>query len=543
MRMKALLNGKIYSSKGFYEAVLIENGKIKALGKNDQIKKMISAEDEQLDLNGRLVLPGFIDSHAHGPFSLSKMVDRIDLYSEDTEEGYIEIVRKFVEENPDKEVYSGMGWINPAFDKLGPDKKSLDRVCSDKPVILQSGDGHSVWGNSRAIELAGVSAETPDPEGGTIERDTDGSPRGAFREQAQDMLRDLIPEPTIEEYKKSIMLFQDMMASYGHTAVFDPMVDLDSNMLEAYRELDREGMLKIKFGLAYLSAPENPELLLERCREIPRFNSGKLIEGTFVKVFVDGVVEGGTAYLKEAYCNRPGYFGKALWSQDKLNRFCEAVDKAGYDIHFHVIGDAAVKQMIDAMDHVKKANGERLRNTVAAHMQIVDVNDYEKLKELDIRISSNPYWFVKAPGYYEDIELPSLGDRAEREYPMKAFFDMGLTVSAGSDFAVTPEPFPMRGIQLAMLRTIEIDEHNAPQNILGAEESIDFEQGLEAFTANGSKTMGIDGLTGVIEVGKCADLAVMEQNVLEMEPWELEKTCVYMTFSDGEMIYCRNQDE
>ena len=126
---------------------------------------------------------------------------------------------------------------------------------------------------------------------------------------------------------------------------------------------------------------------------------------------------------------------------------------------------------------------------------------------------------------------------------MKAFFEMGLTVSAGSDFAVTPEPFPMRGIQLAMLRTIEIDEHNAPQNILGAEESIDFEQGLEAFTANGSKTMGIDGLTGVIEVGKCADLAVMEQNVLEMEPWELEKPCVYMTFSDGEMIYCRNQDE
>lgn len=539
MRMKALLNGKVYSDSSFYEAILIEGRKIKAVGTDDEIMKMLGEEDENIDLEGRLVLPGFIDSHAHGPFSLSKMVDRIDLYPVDTKEGYLDIIRKFVEEHPEMEVYSGMGWLNPAFDGA-PDKESLDSICSDKPVILQSGDGHSVWGNSKAIELAGISADTSDPEGGTIERNPDGSPIGTFREQAQDMLRDLIPEPTVEEYRKSIMIFQDMMAGYGTTAVFDPMVALDSNLLEAYRVMDREGQLKVKFALAYQSDPEAPEVLASRCCETGPFNSGKLIEGTFVKVFIDGVVEGGTAYLKDEYCTRPGYHGEALWSQKKLDEFCAAVDRAGYDIHFHVIGDAAVKQVIDAMEYVKKENGERNRNTVAAHMQIVDPADFERLKELDIRISSNPYWFLKAPGYYDDIELPMLGERAENEYPMKSFFDLGLTVSAGSDFAVTPDPYPMKGIQLAMLRTIEYDEHNEPKNILGEKERITFEQGLAAFTVNGAVTMGIDDMTGEIRAGKCADLAVMDQNVFETDPRELENTAVYMTISDGEVIYQKN---
>lgn len=301
--------------------------------------------------------------------------------------------------------------------------------------------------------------------------------------------------------------------------------------------MNEEGRLKMKFALAYSSMPEDPEGSLEGYRKGRPLKNGKLTEGTFVKVFIDGVVEGGTACLKEDYCNQEGYCGRPLWSQDTLNDFCAEVDRLGYDLHFHVIGDAAVQQVIEAMEYVKQENGSRARNTVAAHMQIVDPADYDKLKELDIRVSSNPYWFVKAPGYYEDIELPFLGKRAETEYPMKSFFDMGLVVSAGSDYAVTPRPYPMEGIQLAMLRTLPEEDHLDPEKILGAAEKITLEQGLDAFTLNGAVTMGISDVTGSLEAGKCADIVVMEQDVFQTAPEKLFETNVYMTISDGEIVY------
>ncbi len=534
--MMILYNGKIYSKGGFCQALLIDGKNIVATGSNEEIRAMAGHGDKYIDLEGRLVLPGFVDTHAHGPLSFEQK-SNIDLYADETKEEYLKTVEDFVKAHPDKRMYSGMGWLNPAFDALGPDKESLDRICDDRPVILRSGDGHSVWANSKAIEMAGITDETPDPDGGTIERNEDGSTHGTFRDQAQEIMLALIPEPTVEEFLEAIEGFQDMMVSYGHTAVFDPLVAFDGNLNKAYRRMNEEGRLKMKFALAYSSMPEDPEGSLEGYRKGRPLKNGKLTEGTFVKVFIDGVVEGGTACLKEDYCNQEGYCGRPLWSQDTLNDFCAEVDRLGYDLHFHVIGDAAVQQVIEAMEYVKQENGSRARNTVAAHMQIVDPADYDKLKELDIRVSSNPYWFVKAPGYYEDIELPFLGKRAETEYPMKSFFDMGLVVSAGSDYAVTPRPYPMEGIQLAMLRTLPEEDYLDPEKVLGAAEKITLEQGLDAFTLNGAVTMGISDVTGSLEAGKCADIVVMEQDVFQTAPEKLFETNVYMTISDGEIVY------
>lgn len=535
--MIAFYNGNIYSKKDFYEAILLDGKLIKAIGSSDAILSQIGPQDQKIDLAGRLVLPGFIDSHAHGPLSISRTLGKIDLYPVDTKDGYLRLIENFVRENPEKEIYSGMGWLNPAFDELGPDKESLDAICKAKPIVLCSGDGHSTWGNSKAIELAKVTEASQDPEGGTIERNPDGSIRGTFRDQAKDYLQNLVPEVSVNEYKQALMNFQDMMVEFGHTAVFDAMVDVGSSMHRAYREMNRDGQLKLKCVLAYTSDPENPEASLSQYEKEKPFCEGKLTEGTIVKVFLDGVVEGGTAYLKEAYSHQRGYYGEPLWQQDALNRFCGEVDRLGYDLHFHIIGDAAVAQMLTAIEYVHQNNENRPRNTVAAHMQLVDPKDYPRLKALDIRISSNPYWFVKAPGYYENIELPFLGKRAETEYPMKSFFDLGLIVSAGSDFGVTPRPYPPAGMQIALLRTLYGEDHTDPKNVLGGSEAIDLEQALTAFTINGAKTMGIQQDTGSLEVGKCADLVVMEQNLFVTDAAELYRTEVFMTISDGEIMY------
>ncbi len=535
--MIALYNGKIYSQNKFEEAILIDGKYIKAIGKNSEILKHISADKEKINLEGKVVLPGFIDSHAHGPLSISSVSGKIDMTAGTSRDEYLELVKNFINQNSEKEIFMGMGWLNPAFDKNGPDKEALDRICSDTPVVLKSGDGHSVWCNSIAIEKAGINKNTPDPEGGFIERNQDGSLRGTFRDQAQELILKIVPEPTVDEFKEAIAEFQEMMIRYGHTAVFDPMVDIDGNMIKAYREMSEAGELKIKFGLAYTSDPKQPETSIEQYEKSGPVEEDKLTEGSFVKIFVDGVVEGGTAFLKEDYCNKKGYRGEPLWEQSELNKFCARVDKIGYDIHFHVIGDAAVRQMIDAMKYVRTQNGYRERNTVAAHMQIVDPQDYRQLKELDISISANPYWFVKAPGYYENIEIPVLGYRAEKEYPMKTFFDLGITVSAGSDFAVTPRPYPMAGIQLAMLRTVYGEDHTNPENVLNGEEKITIEQGLQAFTENGAKTMGISSITGSLEVGKYADIVVMEENIFDISPEKLSETSVFMTISEGSLVY------
>ena len=455
----------------------------------------------------------------------------------ETKEEYLQLVRDFVKQNPDKEIYAGMGWINPAFDSLGPDKESLDEICSEKPIVLRSGDCHSFWTNTKAVEMLGITPKTPDPAGGCIERNPDGSIRGTFRDQAQNGPLSLIPEPTVEEYKACIEEFQNRMIGLGVTAVFDPMVDAGSNCHKAYREMNDAGELKIRMGLAYNSDPEDPMALLPLYEQEKDSGKGMLTEGTFVKVFIDGVVEGVTALLKDEYCNEPGYYGEALWKQDVLNAFCAAVDALGYDLHFHAIGDGATAQVIEAMAYAHAQNGSRERNTVIAHMQIVDPADYPKLKELGIRVSANPYWFVKEPGYFYGIEKPFLGERAETEYPMKTFFDLGLVVSGGSDFAVTPRPYPPDGMQFAMLRCMPEQDPDDLSLVLNPPERITLAQAIDVFTINGAITMGIEDVTGVAKPGMAADLVVMEQDLFETPPREFVKTEVYMTIADGKIVY------
>lgn len=535
--MKALYNGKIYSNEIFEEALLIDGKIIRAIGSSDNILAMISDNDEKIDLQGRLVLPGFIDSHAHGPLSCGMTIGNVDMSGGTTQNEYLAIIKQYVSENPDREIYSGSGWINPSFPGQCPSKESLDEICAEKPMVFISGDGHSVWCNSKAMEMAGVTADTPDPEGGLIEKNPDGSLKGCLRDQARFAALALIPETSIEDYKKVIWDYQTMMIEYGCTAVFDAMVDVGSNLHKAYREMAEEGTLRIKVGMSYSSDPENPMDLLPQYTDIRKGNVDKLYEGQFVKIFVDGVVEGGTAYLKEEYCNKPGHYGEPLWQQDVLNEFCAAVDKAGYDLHYHVIGDAAVDQMLCSIEYINKVNGKKARNVVAAHMQVVDPADYTRLKDLDIRISSDPYWFVKAPGYYEDIELPCLGERALKEYPMKAYFDLGLIVSGASDYMVTPVPYPPMGIQTAMLRTMPGQDHTAKENVLWEEEKITLEQGIQVFTENGAITMGIDDVTGKLEPGMMADIVIMDDDLFEIAPENYADSKVYMTISEGEIVY------
>lgn len=530
--MLALLNGKIYVTNGFHEAIVIENSKIRFIGSDTDARSLLTDEDRVIDLKGRTVLPGFIDSHAHGGFSTGQVINRIDLTKCETVDEYLKVIKKFVSENPDIEFIEGMGWSSPLFEEAGPQKEMLDEICSDRPIVLKSGEGHALWANSRAIELAGITEQTPSPKGGVIEKNEDGSVRGTFKEEAQKLIEAVIPEISVEDFKEAILKYQKFMVSYGYTAATEMMVTRNSNLHKAYRELADEDKLLMKAEPAWLMNPGDD---IEAFKDRTPVLKNKLIDGYYAKIFIDGVVENGTAWLKEPYNNNPGYCGEILWDNNSLFDTCTALDSMGYNIHFHVIGDAALKQMTDAMENVEERNGHSSRRTVAAHVQLADPVDIKRMKNLGISVSANPFWFFKDNLYYNGVELPLLGHRADLQYPMKSLMDEGIVVSSASDYSVTPEPDPLMGIILGVNRALPSDEGEAEP--LNASEQADLYEMVDSFTINGAYTMNIEDITGSLEVGKLADMVVLDKDIFEIPLNDLAKAKVIMTISEGQIVY------
>lgn len=426
-------------------------------------------------------------------------------HCESTDE-YIEAVKNFMAKHPEQDFIMGVGWINPHFDSKGPRKEMLDAISADIPMIFNSGDHHSVWANSKAIEMAGITANTPDPEGGIIERDENGEPSGTFREAAQDLIYPICPEFTVEQYKKGLNHYQKEMASYGITMAHDAMLTGDSPAHEALIQMDRDNELLFKMNASFDTDAAAEKHDYREYISFMKKSQGRMFTADRVKFFIDGVVEGSTAYLKDEYANQPGYYGQSIWDQDVMNDFIADLDKAGLEVHFHVIGDKAVDSMLKALEHARTINGERERRPIAAHVQILDRADISRLVHENVHISANPFWFVKAPGYFE-IEKERLGEEgAEHEYPMKSLFDAGLVVGSASDYSATPVPRPLDGIQIAVNRNmpeIGIGE----DMVLGREERISLREALLSFTINNARLAKMEHVTGSIKPGKLADLS------------------------------------
>lgn len=536
--MIALLNGAIYNGNDFYEAVVTEGKRIVYAGDSIGAQKYITDKHRKIYLDGKLVLPGFVDSHAHGAHFMGLCIDKIDLTGGRSVEDYKEIIKTFVNENPDIEFYQGIGWASPLFSEEGPEKEILDEICSTKPMVIRSGEGHSIWANSAAIEMAGIDENTHNPDGGIIEKNSDGSIRGTFKEEAQQLIDRIVPEISVKEYKKAIARYQKLMAAYGYTATAEMMMSRNGNIHKAYRELSEEGALIMKASVHYQVNPSDGIDFVKTQMKDPEHSlRNRLSQGYYAKIFIDGVVEGSTAWLKEPYSNDRQNYGTNLWNDEELFEVCKVLDEFGYDLHFHVIGDAAAAQMIRAVEYIKTVNtGRSDRRPVAAHVQLISPKDIEKMGKLGISVSSNPYWFGIEDTYSKLVEYPLLGERANRQFPMKSLIDAGIIVSVGSDFAITEDPNPILAMRMGMLRTYEGLLEGAT-GVLNPGECVNLKTMVDAVTCNGAYTLRMDDETGCIEAGKLADLVVIDKNLFEMQPEDIHKTEVLMTISEGEIIY------
>jgi predicted amidohydrolase YtcJ len=534
-----LRNGFIYTVDGrrtVAEAVAIQNGKFICVGSNSEVIKYIGTETRAIDLGGRLVLPGFIDSHCHPAHGAAHELFDIMFTGLNSLEEYRQAIREFAAKHPDAKFVKGRGWKNTLFGKTGPEKKIIDEIIPDIPVALDDEGGHATWVNSLTLKLAGITRETKNPRGGVIERDpATGEAAGTLREGAAHLVSGLFPDYTVEQLMQAIEAYQKMAASFGITTAHDAAVEVGGNDFNAYKNLERENRLRMRFRASLFVDPEKgleqvAALIAERAK-----NSGPLFQVNGAKIYIDGVVEGSTAYLKEPFRHIPNFCGEPRWDVEKLNAVCAELDKNRFQIHVHSIGDAATARILDAFAYARKKNGKRDSRNLVTHLQLVDPRDIPRFRELGVVAVPQPYWFMK-DDYYYDIQVPYLGQkRADEEYPMESFFRAGVIVASSSDYAVTVPCDPLRAIQIGMTRSVP--GVSDPREVLWPEERATLEQMIASFTIHGAYANFLETTTGSIEAGKAADLIVLDKNLFRVPVGEIGNLKVVLAFFGGKIIF------
>jgi len=542
----ALTNGYIYtvdSARHTFEALAISGNRIVFVGGNSEADAWIGGHTRVIDLDGKMVLPGFVDSHCHITSGVSEIYEPI-LHGINDIEGYQRAIRDFAIANPDLQGIQAGGWVNAVFDSHGPTKELLDAVISNIPVVLFSEDYHNAWVNSRALETAGITANTPNPVGGIIERDLKGNPSGTLRESAVELVKKAVPPYSVEQVLQGLEYFQNKAHSLGITTVYNPLVSWkDSTDLQALRRWEESGEMRLRVPSALEVEPNDPLDIVEKLLEVRNQEKGELFKIIAAKIFMDGVLEGGTAYLEEPYLHTPESRGILNWIPAKYSQMCIELDKAGFQIHVHSIGDAATRITLGGIAEARKHNGRRDSRHAITHIQLVDPADIERFAELGVIAIPQPYWFVMDANYAQALKY--IGpERAARQYPMKSFFEKGVVVSSASDYNVTLHPNPLLAIELGVTRAVPSDDRMYVDPDVGSclvpSERVSVDEMIASFTINGAYAAFLENEIGSLEVGKKADFIILDPNILQAEPSEIHHARVLLTFFNGQEVF-RNQ--
>ncbi len=442
-----LTNGIVYTvdaARSRHEAVAVTDGRIAAVGTAAEVGELAGPRTRVVDLGGRLLLPGFVDSHMHASSAVEDLYE-VSLSECTSIRECVDAVARFAAERPELPFIRGFGWSDSYVPRLGPAAADLDAVVPDRPVILHDDSYHSVWLNSAGFQLAGIAGSTPDPSNGVIERLDDGSPSGTLREGPAYVADQAFPPYTAAQAREGIRHFMRTVAGpNGLTTVQDAGLRPGRDgALEAYELLQAAGELTTRFCLSIWLAEDRPlEPQIAAAVEERARHTGPLVSAAWAKLFPDGVVEGHTAYLKEPYADQPGFCGEPLWTPAAMTEASVAAARAGFRLHYHCIGDAATAMSLDAIAAARAACGGDIGRSLITHLQVVDLADLPRFSELGVVAVPQPYWFRKEELYHAR-QVPYLGlERADREYPMRSFWEHGVVVSVGERLPGAAGPRP-----------------------------------------------------------------------------------------------------
>ncbi len=515
------------------DAVAVRAGRVAAAGPERDLAELRGPSTRVLRLDGGLVLPGFQDAHVHtaaGGLELAQC----DLH-EVAPAAYAATVARYAADHPGDPWVLGGGWVMDAFGTGGPHRSALDAVVGDRPVLLESTDGHSAWVNGRALELAGITRATPDPPRGRIERDAAGEPTGALHEAAKALVGDLAPEPGQAEWEAAIERGQAHLHRLGITAWQDAAVEPD--MLAAYRAVAERGRLTGRAVAALRWEVEAGGAQLADLVERRRTGTVGRLRASAVKIFSDGVFENRTAAMLEPYLDadgRPtGNLGIGMLAADELARVVTALDAEAFDVHVHAIGDRAVRDTLDAFQAAAAANGRRDARHQIAHLQFVHPDDRPRFRRLGVVANAQPFWSC-LDGYMRELTLPFLEpERAGWQYPWASLRRAGAVLAFGSDWTVSTAN-PLQEIEVAVRRVDPGDPDGEP---FLPDERVDLPAALDAFTSGSAYALRLEAETGSVTPGKLADLAILDRDPFDPAAGPIAAARVLATLVEGEPVH------
>ena len=511
-------------------SMLVENGRIVSLD-----PEKIPSAAKIIDLDGKFLMPSFADGHAHPLFAGREWQGPLVTELPSIEET-LSNLKAYADAHPEDSWIVG-GAYDAALTPSGNfDAHWIDAVVSDRPVLLHAMDHHTVWVNSKALEISKIADIDYELKVGTIERRPDGTPLGTLREwDAIALVTKHIPPRKIEDDIQAIEYASERYAKCGVTWVQDAWVD--PGMAEPYIEAAKTNRLKIGFNLAFRADPttwrEDIAYFLDQRKIIENLPVTQNLTAFTIKFFADGVIEGGTADMLEEYCDHPGYLGMPVWELENLKSAVAEFDKLGFQVFIHAIGDRGIRNSLDAVEFAQKINAPRPRRHVITHLQLVNLNDLPRLKSLNVIANFEPLW-TKLDPMQEVLSVPRLGEeRAGMQYQMRSILDLGVPLSFGSDWPVTSE-IPLEGLAVAVHRQMP---DKTPTEGWVPEERITISEALRAYTSGVAYQAFEDDNFGKLLPGYSADMIVLDQDPREMDPHEVGRMQVISTYRKGLKIY------
>ena len=532
-----LTGGAVYtvdSARRWAEAVAVQSGRIIAVGTEAEIRPLIGPRTRVVELGGRMVLPGFQDAHLH-PALGGRADAQCPLDGAADGQAYLTLVARYAAEHPEASWIVGRGWAMDVFPGGTPDKASLDAVVPGRPVFLKNRDGHLAWVNSAALKASGVGRGTLDPSDGRIERDAGGEPSGTLHEGAMALVERHIPPATQAEWEEAIGRAQAHLHSQGITAWQDAAVT--PQMLAAYRALAGRGELTARVIAALTWDRERGEAQVTDLLARRSWGTLGRLRATTVKIFQDGLLGNRTAALLEPYCDASDRSsterGISLIEAEALKRYVTRLDREGFQVHVHAIGDRATREALDAFETARRANGRHDLRHHIAHAILVDQADVPRFKALDVTATVQPFWAFDSR-HRQALTRPALGPaRTERLYPFQSLRRAGASIAFGSDWPVSTAS-PLLAIEVAVTRVDPDDRRGAP---FLSYERLDMPEAIAASTIGSAYVNHLDHETGIIEAGKLADLIVLDRNLFDADGGPIGEARVLLTLIEGVVVH------
>ena len=550
-----LSDAKIFTSnkeQPWAEAVAVKNGRFIYVGDSPGAAQFRSDSTRTIDLDGRLVIPGLVDSHAHPGYI---DVEQYGEISEASEEEMLAAVRKFAEENP------GDGWLRLCCWPIdlyvhgdqGPIRQTLDAVVPDRPLWFVSDWWHSGWLNSKALEVLGVDKNTLDPAPGigVYARDENGEPTGWVKEGAG--WQHFTGQFEIQEgahqslHEQSMLAGLQSLSESGVTTLYDAGNFGFENLIYGFMaDLEREGVLPVRYeGTYQIFSPGRLEFAVPEMKRYKKEYGGERLQFNTIKLFMDGVNQNRAGAMLEPYADDPGYVGKTMLTAEKLRDFLLELHEEKFDIHIHTMSDLAVRVVLDAVEAAKgNVNDDFYPRVTIAHLQVIDAADLPRIKELGVIANYTPWWFAGVPD--DPLKISFGEDRYGKMYQAKTLFESGVNVTFSSDEWWGGELLwsylnPFFGMQIGHTRQYPKqwreegdDEVHPPEN-----ERLSIEQMIVGYTRNGAYQMRMEDDIGSIETGKLADLVILNDNLFEIDSDEIWKVKPAVVLMEGEFIQGR----